>query len=94
MNEEKKKAFEDSMASSIFNGIMRASFIIFIVFLLYAACNSWWAAYDSTDDKDNKIRSQLKAFIDYQTGCEYLSSRNGGLTSRLNKNGKHICNAQ
>jgi hypothetical protein len=53
--------------------------------------DGWLSDWDNTDDNINKIKSGLHVFIDYGTKCQYLSTINGGLTPRLNNNGKHIC---
>lgn len=57
-------------------------------FIVYVMTTLYTNPYDNTDD--GKIRSGLKPHIDNLTKCEYLSSSNGGLTPRLDKNGNHI----
>ena len=47
--------------------------------------------YDSTDDEVNNVRSGLKLYTDYGTGCQYISKFFGDLHPRLDKNGKQIC---
>lgn len=42
---------------------------------------------DSTDGKD---RSNLALHVDNLTGCNYLSTKNGGLIIRSDKDGNHI----
>jgi len=44
---------------------------------------------DDTDPPNG--RSDLIVFTDHRTGCQYLSSKRGGLTPRFDSNGKHIC---
>lgn len=51
--------------------------------------------YDSTDDAENGRRSGMQLYVDYETGCEYLSGSNlfgsAGITPRLNPEGRQIC---
>lgn len=42
-------------------------------------------------DKSFFKRSDLKIHTDYKTGCQYLSTFWGGITPRLDKDGKQIC---
>lgn len=44
---------------------------------------------DATDPPLGK--SDMKILTDYETGCQYLAGGRGGLTPRLDANGKHIC---
>ena len=44
---------------------------------------------DSTDPIDG--RSGLEIKVDALTGCQYLTTPKGGLTPRLDANGKQIC---
>jgi hypothetical protein len=46
------------------------------------------------DDTDNKLtgaRSDMRILVDHGTGCQYLRSSGGGLTPRLDKDGKPMC---
>lgn len=43
---------------------------------------------DSDKDADN--RSNLIVHTDYKTGVQYLSTRGGGITPRLDKDGKLV----
>jgi hypothetical protein len=36
-------------------------------------------------------RSDMKIMTDHETGCQYLMASRGGLTPRLDENGKPIC---
>ena len=36
-------------------------------------------------------RSGLRPYTDHATGCQYLATRNGALTPRLDATGKQIC---
>ena len=63
------------------------SWYIAIVALFYFLIN---ASGFNKDDTDGEKRSGMKPLIDARTGCQYLAS-NGGITPRLDKNGKQIC---
>jgi len=56
----------------------------------------YFAPYDSTDDRVNKVRSNMALRVDYGTGCQYLASPGllggGSLIPRVDAEGKHICN--
>lgn len=45
---------------------------------------------DSTDTPDG-ARSGMSLHVDHRTGCQYLSKPFGGITPRLDANGKHMC---
>jgi hypothetical protein len=47
------------------------------------------APKDSTDSEES--RSGMALHIDNLTGCHYLGKSIGGLTPRLDKEGKQIC---
>ena len=46
---------------------------------------------DSTDTSRSD-RSGLKLHTDAMTGCQYLSTSGGGITPRLDSQGRQICN--
>jgi hypothetical protein len=54
---------------------------------------NWYIAdYDATDDSKNHLRSGMRPYIDYGTGCQYVSqSPFAALTPRLDKTGKQVC---
>jgi len=45
--------------------------------------------YDDTDPENG--RSGLSVYIDNKSGCQYLGTLFGGLTPRLNREGKQYC---
>ena len=45
---------------------------------------------DETDPGEWGARSNLAIRTDSQTGCQYLAASSGGLTPRLDANGRHI----
>jgi len=54
----------------------------------------WIASLFSTDDTDKSgwKRSGMQLYTDHKTGCQYLSGGLfGGITPRVDENGKHIC---
>jgi hypothetical protein len=53
---------------------------------------AWFQPYDSTDDTLRKERSGLAIYTDHGTGCQYVGRFFGGLTPRLDKDGKPMCN--
>lgn len=65
-------------------GVLMALVIVTLIGALLAQSKR-----DSTDPPGG--RSNLDLLIDYQTGCHYLSTHKGGLTPRLDADGKHIC---
>lgn len=62
---------------------------VFVLVALVLLC-AFIVDRDDTDPPTG-ARSQLDLHIDNKTGCHYLSARNGGLTPRLDADGKHIC---
>lgn len=66
---------------------------IFLFFLVVAVdvIHKSTRPYDSTDPSDG--RSGLRLYIDDGTGCHYLGSSNGGLTPRMNPDGRQVCGA-
>ena len=59
---------------------------VLLVFLLVASCS---ANKDDTDPTEG--RSGLALHTDNLTGCQYLAKPFGGITPRLDAQGKHIC---
>ena len=59
-----------------------------IILLLQFA---WVVLPVGRDDTDGESRSGLRLRTDARTGCQYLESTGGGLTPRLDRNGKHVC---
>lgn len=43
---------------------------------------------------DNNRRFGLKLHTDAMTGCQYLSTSGGGITPRLDSQGRQICNLE
>jgi hypothetical protein len=46
------------------------------------------------DDTDPpRGRSNMTIHTDHATGCQYLQGKRGGLTPRLDANGRHMCSS-
>ena len=87
------------------NMIFRIAVGVFLGFLMLAALagmlretrtidsGEWWLFdYDVTDDPANDQRSGLMVYIDHSTGCQYVGRGVwGGLTPRVDKDGRVIC---
>lgn len=58
---------------------------------LFVAALSRCQPTDSTDYSTSD-RSGLKLHTDAMTGCQYLSTSGGGITPRLDSQGRQICN--
>ena len=70
-------------------GVFIGLLIAFFVFLAVQLSST--KPLDATDNHITGIRSNLTILVDHGTGCEYLKSVSGGLTPRINPQGKHIC---
>lgn len=57
--------------------------LLCIALALLAGC-----ARDATDPPDG--RSGMDLNTDFETGCQYLSKNHGGITPRLDGNGRHM----
>lgn len=84
----------ESIADDVEEGIISALFKLSIAYLAVSAAIALCAYFffnekDSTDPIDG--RSGLEIKVDALTGCQYLTTPNGGLTPRLDVNGKQIC---
>lgn len=44
---------------------------------------------DDTDPPEG--RSGMALYTDHRTGCQYLGNPMGGITPRLDRTGKHMC---
>jgi hypothetical protein len=68
-----------------------ASFISLIVVFAIAYGITRLLPYDDTDDQANSKRSGLTLTIDRGTGCHYVGGMFGGVSPRLDANGKQVC---
>lgn len=88
------------IASGVENGINAAvKHTFYVVLALVTALVfglsviSKWQPTDSTDISRTD-RSGLKLHTDAMTGCQYLSTSGGGITPRLDSQGKQICGSK
>ena len=63
--------------------------LVFLVVLLFSAIPS--NPLDATDNHVTGSRSGMRILVDHGTGCQYLRATGGGLTPRLDAQGKPIC---
>lgn len=63
--------------------------VLYVVILLLQF--AWNVLPVGRDDTDGESRSGLTLRTDARTGCQYLESKGGGLTPRLDGNGEHVC---
>ena len=63
--------------------------VILAVFLVN--CTGPGTPLDSTDNRDTGVRSDMTVLTDHGTGCQYLTTGRGGLTPRLDSDGKPMC---
>jgi len=80
--------FENVVKRLISRFIIRVIIFTTILLIIESFSNYLMIGKDSTDGEN---RSNLILHIDNLSGCHYLSSKNGGLTPRLNNKKQHIC---
>ncbi|WP_319568247.1 DUF6440 family protein [Cohaesibacter marisflavi] len=44
-----------------------------------------------SDDSNGAKKSGMTVYTDYKTGCQYLGTWSGGITPRLDADGKQVC---
>lgn len=62
-----------------------------VVFLLQVVLGWFGYGWDATDNRDTGTRSGVRLRMDHGTGCQYLEARSGGITPRLDRDGKQVC---
>ncbi|MCG7348957.1 DUF6440 family protein [Sphingomonas sp. ACRSK] len=62
--------------------------ITILLALILSALGYGW---DDTDDRGAGVHSQMALRTDHGTGCQYLETSGGGITPRLNADGKQVC---
>lgn len=68
--------------------VLKTLGVLFIVFVAIGSC----ANNAPVDDCDSPIgRCGMKPMTDHRTGCQYLATSSGGLTPRLDADGRQIC---
>lgn len=73
---------------AVTDAIINAIAIIALALWIVTAFANWLAPYDDTDF--NGQRSGLQILTDCRTGLQYLSTREGGLTPRLDATATQI----
>ena len=63
---------------------------ILIVILLTNIFSGGFLSTDDTDEPNGK-RSNMILYTDYKTGCQYVGTVLGGITPRLDRDGKPVC---
>ena len=73
---------------AVTDGILYALLFLAVGMWLSASLANWWTPYDDTDF--NGERSGMEILTDCRTGLQYLSTREGGLTPRLDTDATQI----
>lgn len=60
----------------------------FLAAIIGFGLSSWLSPYDDTDPEGS--RSGLVLRTDHLTGCQYLTTTQGGITPRLDRNNNHV----
>lgn len=79
------------MATSISRLLLHAATLIVVAVLLMWASGRFEATFLRDDSDPPDGNSGMKPRTDHRTGCQYLTTSYGGITPRLDHNGKHIC---
>ena len=65
----------------------------FVVIMLWLLVDRAFGPFFGVDETDSQeMRSNMVLRTDHGTGCQYLQTRHGGITPRLDPDGKQICN--
>lgn len=70
--------------------VIGMALVLLIAFWLIGLASSKVKPLDATDFSEDH-RSGMSLHFDWETGCEYLSSPNGGITPRLSAEGEINC---
>ncbi len=76
------KEVEKVIKRGVTDGILWAGFYFGVAGMLAVSVFNYFTPYDDTDF--NGQRSGMEILTDCRTGLQYLSTREGGLTPRLN----------
>lgn len=74
----------------VFTVFIAASIAICLVMVIVAIAQGIASLVNHRDSTDGEQRSGMILRTDHGTGCQYLESTNGGITPRLDEEGKHI----
>lgn len=65
--------------------------VIVFVTVVGAAISYFRLGFDDTDNRLTGKRSDLRLYIDYGTGRQYVRASGGSITPRLSSDGNPIC---
>lgn len=87
----------EAIRAAIWSVINELLLIYFVLAVTIGGINHMLTKYtdigrDDTDPPGD--RSDLKILTDHLTGCQYLTTGKGGITPRLDKDGRHMCNKE
>lgn len=88
------KVLKTSIEYAAFSIAVKLFILWFVAAMAVAVVNQLVGRYTDIgrDDTDPPAgRSDMKIMTDHATGCQYLMSSRGGLTPRLDENGKQMC---
>jgi hypothetical protein len=87
------KVYTRAVASGVKDALLWLIGLILIAQVALALVNRVIASSDfERDDTDPAGgRSDMRILTDARTSCQYLMASRGGLTPRLDKDGKHMC---
>ena len=90
MKSEPQKIIEDGIANGLTKAVKPLIHWVGISAVLYVLANVFIGQTGyGRDDTDGAKRSNMALRTDYGTGCQYLETSGGGITPRLDVNGKH-----
>lgn len=95
---ENTELIKELIVNSVYDGLKEWTGYILILYviviimttLLNYVIERFNIGFDDTDNDIEHKRSLMKVYTDHKTGLQYLATANGGLTPRLDKNGKQI----
>ena len=73
----------------IIAGIFMVSVLVLVLISIYGINHSM-IAYDNTDNRTEKKRSNLSLYTDYGTGNQYLGTWISGIIPRIDASGKQV----
>ena len=87
---------EDDIKNIIRDGIYEAARNIirkigfyFVIGWIIISVLAWWRGDFDKDSTDGIERSNMMLHVDALTGCNYLSTKGGGITPRISASGLH-----
>jgi len=88
MNDNEKMAFD--YTNGVIKAINKKLWYVLIIVVIIIIMRNWSGSGVDSTDKSGWNRSGITLHTDVKTGLQYLSGDNGGLTPRLDKQGKHM----